>query len=582
MRPVLSIAACLLLTVLAQAEAGEARVIEVSRHFSGADRKNVDLLISLASDRVVWNRRTALAVYLAVHASDSDAPRILKTLASCAAKEGGMTDVAVVLAVNERAAAVLQILAKAPTGQRMAAEALATRAVMAHCARVASATAGQVQAKPAEGLPNPKLVPFKALPGAEGDAALIAALLPSKDRAIAERALIAAAYGGGADLIPAADAASAKGEVADACRLLLRARNGQPLDSALVASVAAARPKPQITEAQPGLSLGEIDVPVQCILLDAVIAAGDAAQVPVVERLLGHADIRIKVDACRAARRLAAPQLVKPLIAALSDKQWPVVVEACAALGEIGSPEAVEPLIAVLKKATGRIREDLVHALSSIAGAQEGRSTAEAWAAWWAERKAGFAPDPAATKAFRSTVRVQDVDLQAYAAFYDLPIRSDRFAFVLDNSGSMNENGKIDNLRSHAAEAVRMLPRFVRFTVMDFGGDIQRLGGYDDIGVDPAAALKRIASFPLTGATRSIDAIAAGMSLRDVDTLFFLSDGAPNGSQCDDWPRSCAMVALLNRHRPVALGMISFHAGAGSAQGMWRMAVENAGRFQGF
>ncbi|MBN8526398.1 MAG: HEAT repeat domain-containing protein [Planctomycetes bacterium] len=581
MRILPALASSLLAVGLSQA--GEARPIEVSREFSAADRKDVDAMAALAGrDRVTWNRRTALAWFFA-SVPEQDVQKVVKTVAACAAQEGGTADVAVALAVNERAGAILALLAKIPATQRLAAETLATRAVMAYCIRVANAGAAAVKARPADGLQNPKLSQPKGLPGAAGDAALVAALLPTKDRGVAERALIAAAYAGGADLIPAADAASAKGEVADACRLLLRARHQQALEPALVASIAAARPRPQIGEALPVLSLGELDVPAQCILLDAIIAAGDAAQVPVVERLLAHPDLRIRVDACRAARRLAAPALVGPLSAMLTDGQWPVLVEACAALGEIGSPDAVEPLIAALKKRSGRLREDLVHALASIAGAQEGRQSAEAWSAWWTGCKASFVPDPAATRAFRAAVRVQDVDLQGYAAFYDMPIRSDRFAFILDASGSMKADGKIDDLRSHATEAVRMLPQQVLFTVVDFGGHITRLGGYEDIGVDRAAALKRIASFELSmGGTRSIDAIAAGLSLRGIDTLYFLSDGDPNGLQCDDWDRSCAMAALLTRHRPVALGMISFHAGAGNAQGMWRMAVEHAGRFQGF
>lgn len=283
------------------------------------------------------------------------------------------------------------------------------------------------------------------------------------------------------------------------------------------------------------------------------------------------------MDACRVARTVRGPETLPALLAALPSCRWPVLVECAYTLGECGDPAAIPALIARLKKEKGRFREDVVHALSSIAAAQDGRFDAEAWDAWWKKAKDTFKADPEATRKFRTTTRVQKVYIPAFSQFYSLSIRSDRFSFILDTSGSMKENGKIDDLRSNAAQAIKDLSAPVGFNIIDFGGDVSMLFGYEGLGTDRKAAIDRIRAMPLSAfGTRTLDALQVGLALQ-VDTLYFLSDGAPNNSQTDDWNGICHALALATRYRPVAVHSICFHAGPAQARSMERMAIENAG-----
>jgi hypothetical protein len=347
-----------------------------------------------------------------------------------------------------------------------------------------------------------------------------------------------------------------------------------------VERIAAARPakgEVAVRDAYPTLAVGDVRVPAACVLLDALIQAADPAFSAVVATLIAHDDIRVQMDACRAARVLHGPQTVPALIAALPGCHWPVLVECAYSLGELAPTAAVTPLIDRLKKEKGRFREDLIHALSSIAGGQEGRHDAAAWEAWWKGAKDGFMPDLEATKRFRESTPVQRVFLPGFSHFYSINIRSDRFSFVLDTSGSMKENAKIDNLRLNAEQAIRGLTAPVAFNVIDFGGDVSMLFGYDGLGNDLKAAVERVRKMELTTyGTRTLDSLQTGLALK-LDTLYFLSDGAPNGGQTDDWNGIWHAVALATRHRPVAIHTICFHAGAAQAVAMGRLAYENAG-----
>lgn len=550
--------------------AGVPGVEQVSRFLDASDSKEPSAT-ALVKEREPATRRTLLAYYLNVESSDQQ-ERMVKTIAAYQQKDG-LPACAQVIALCDRGTAVVSLLSKVKQMRPLAAEVLATRAVMEAMARRRAAVAAQFPV-PA-GATKAKPIAFRALPKIDAD---LTSLLSDSD--CATTALIAAAYDGSPDLLTAATMSPAKGDVADACRLLLRARAGQPLDAALVERIANAKPTREqvaVRDVYPSLAFGDVHVPAQCVLLDALIRAADPTFSSVVATLIAHEDIRVQMDACRAARVLHGPQTAPALIAALPGCAWPVLVECAYSLGELTPTSAVTPLIERLKKEKGRFREDLIHALSSIAGGQEGRADAPAWETWWKGAKDGFMPNPEATKQFRTTTPVQKVFLPGFSHFYSINLRSDRFSFVLDTSGSMKENAKIDNLRLHAEQAIRGITAPVGFNVIDFGGDVSMLFGYGDLGTDLKAAVARVRKMELTThGTRTLDSVQTGLALK-LDTLYFLSDGAPHGGQTDDWNGIWHAVALATRHRPVAIHTICFHAGAAQAAAMARLAYENVG-----
>ncbi len=562
MHPSTRLASAALLLLAASAAPG---VEVVSRLFSAGDKKVAETGPALVKEKEPVTRRTLFAYYI-----DSESPdqreRLAKTILAYQQKDGTAA-CAQVIALSPKASGAVGVLLAIKQLRPLAAEVLATRAVMEEMARRRAVLAGSV----VDGA-KPKASAAKPLARIDAD---LAALLAEPDSAVA--ALIAAAYDGPADLLAAAEASPAKGELADACRQLLRARAGKPIDRATAERIVAAKAKDPVRDAQPQLAGADVRVPGACVLLDAFIQSADAAWAPLVAKLIANDDMRVQMDACRAARAVRGPETLPALIAALPGCRWPALVECAYTLGDYGDPSAVLPLIARLKKEKGRFREDVVHALSSIAGSQDGRFDAPAWEGWWNGVKDGFKADPEATRKFRAATRVQKVYIPAFSQFYSLSIRSDRFSFILDTSGSMKENGKIDDLRTNTEQAIRGLNAPVGFNIVDFGGDVNMLFGYEGLGNDRKAALDRVQTMPLSSfGTRTLDSLQTGLGLQ-VDTLYFLSDGAPNGSQTDDWNGIWHAIALASRHRPVAIHAISFHAGPAQARSMERMALENAG-----
>ena len=113
-----------------------------------------------------------------------------------------------------------------------------------------------------------------------------------------------------------------------------------------------------------------------------------------------------------------------------------MLIDVCDAIGMMPDKRMIKPLVTRLGRERGRFRQDVVYALSSIAGAQEGKTVRE-WVEWYKSHGENFEVDPEATKEFRSTRWVTKMSVPSYGFFYGLSIYSDRFCFVVDTSGSM-------------------------------------------------------------------------------------------------------------------------------------------------
>jgi Ca-activated chloride channel family protein len=106
--------------------------------------------------------------------------------------------------------------------------------------------------------------------------------------------------------------------------------------------------------------------------------------------------------------------------------------------------------------------------------------------------------------------------------------------FVLDTSGSMQEQGKIDQARRALRYCVQRLDAQDRFGVIDFSTDVRTFRD----GLSPAtdenknAALEYIKALRARGGTALEDALVTALKMRDVDPkrsfqVVFLTDGEP-------------------------------------------------------
>ena len=74
-----------------------------------------------------------------------------------------------------------------------------------------------------------------------------------------------------------------------------------------------------------------------------------------------------------------------------------------------------------------------------------------------------------------------------------------------------------------------------------------------------------------------MDAIERGVMLPSVDTIYFLSDGAPVRGQRKSWGLIQQLIRFNGRYRHVAMSTICFKAGKGNADSMAQVANENFG-----
>lgn len=87
-------------------------------------------------------------------------------------------------------------------------------------------------------------------------------------------------------------------------------------------------------------------------------------------RLLRHPDRGVRRRAALAAGRIAAPELVAPLVELMNDQELEVRRMAAFALGLAASPLAVDRLIAALRDADGQVRARSAEALGRIGDAR--------------------------------------------------------------------------------------------------------------------------------------------------------------------------------------------------------------------
>lgn len=423
----------------------------------------------------------------------------------------------------------------------------------------------------------------EALPD-NGPVVVPAALLKSAPVATASMAIRAAAY--------AKDAAAA--EIVDACttndpriagaRLLYAARMERPLPPGALDAAFAPPPKAPGLPALPGARGPKgpadnvpdaLDVPGLCPAVEALGLLGDPQHLPRICQAAAHEDPRVRLEAARALRRFGSDEAKAFMGRWLQACDWPVAVELAAALGEKPDPRSVPALIERLRKEHGRLRMDLVHALSSIAGGQVAQ-TADAWAGWWKTNGPSFAVDAEASAAYRARTPVQRIDLVALGFFYSLPIQSDRICYVVDSSMSM-KGDRIASLRRNLAESIDGLAKHVRYDIVDFGGDVVVLEA-DGLLEDRRKGVKRAEDMPLSLGTRAYDGMERAARIPALDTMLFLSDGAPVRGQFNSWPDILRVLSVMHRYAPLAIHSVNFDPNPANAAAMRKLAACRAGR----
>ena len=350
-------------------------------------------------------------------------------------------------------------------------------------------------------------------------------------------------------------------------------------------------------------ALREEDVRVRAEVLLALGDLGDETAFPNMQMFLKAPDARVREVAARALGTLGSGRAVPHLVAALSDAASLVVESAARSLGLLGSPNAVSPLIERLAVAAAaspepapkpappadprasdlRLVDTLEHALERLTGMTLGDDP-EMWRAWWKENK---------DKPPADTSRPNAPTTVSGPRYYGFGVRSSRVLFVLDVSRSMSWNDRLETARKELVQVLEHLPQRTRFGVQTFSDATD--AWTEKLVFATAENVRKAVRYverlqPVRG-TNTYEALRLAFKDEDVDTIFFLSDGAPTWGPVTEPDAILADVRELNRFRRVHIHTIALVKGEPPASAaasenpvamisfMKRLAEENDGKY---
>ena len=249
--------------------------------------------------------------------------------------------------------------------------------------------------------------------------------------------------------------------------------------------------------------------------------------------------------AIRAIGRMAdhKPELLKKLISLLEPRNDTSVRRAATeALGSIKSLESAPYLINLMKDKP--VAELAIDSIQRLTGQRFGNNPSE-WKKWLAANKDAkpvnqplgdyLEEKRKAEEAKRAEAKNNDS-----AEFYGVEIRGEKILFVLDHSGSMSAKteygNRLDQLKKEFSEMLDGLSYKISLGVLWFPSNAT----YPRLGIDEASDTfkerlkKHMQKIQPTGGTPIGEAMTLAfekiVEKREIDAIYLLSDGAPNGS----------------------------------------------------
>lgn len=162
------------------------------------------------------------------------------------------------------------------------------------------------------------------------------------------------------------------------------------------------------------------------------------------------------------------------------------------------------------------------------------------------------------------------------ASFFGVEAKGERFAYIVDVSGSMEVFGKIQSLRVELAASVGGMLETSRFAVLTFSTDSAPLGGrkgWTEANENGKRWAKRaIAALQPQGGTEPLPAFREVFELRPrPDAIYFMTDGEFSEEVVE-------AVALLNRNTKIPVHCICFVSRESETQ-MKKIATQSGGSF---
>ncbi len=308
------------------------------------------------------------------------------------------------------------------------------------------------------------------------------------------------------------------------------------------------------------------------------------------------------------------PELLALILPLLEDSEPAVRISVVQALRSIGGAEVMEPLIAALERGVGgRLNDDIGDALVWLTGVDWGVDPV-AWRTWWQQN--------------RETAKIQGIsreeferikageEQQSTGLYYGLRILSEYVTFIVDVSASMEEpynveeeteragdgkggttgvgekgklgkstrtvtRRKIDVAKRELIQCLRGLSDGTHFNIFKFSGDFHAWQPAL-VAIDTRIRNEAIAwveALGPGGTTNVFDTLESALKDQDVNTIYFLSDGAPTAGSIQDTPGILGKIGELNQARKVKIHTIGLHLDSEAEKLMQGLAEQNFGRY---
>lgn len=286
---------------------------------------------------------------------------------------------------------------------------------------------------------------------------------------------------------------------------------------------------------------------------------------------------------------------------------------------------AVDALIDRLAREEGLPLHEVGAALQDLTGAEGLEPDVQVWRGWWSSRRDAFqpqdkAPPPEAPKPRRR--RAGDAppaepapegapgaprgpltgdDRTSKVRFHGIPVRSTRLLFAQDMSGGMNNPLRRDDAASptklkfskdELVRVLRALPDDTHTNVVFFASEFWRhaerlvplgrarapLVGFVEGAVTPDF---RKAESRQKARSNLYDTLAFALVDPEIDTVFFLSEGAPNEGRWVERERFMRHLVRLNVYQRVQVHALQVTNDRAGAAFLRRLAEDTGGRFYG-
>ena len=306
------------------------------------------------------------------------------------------------------------------------------------------------------------------------------------------------------------------------------------------------------------------------------------------------------------------PEVVKVLLPMLKDPFVEVQVSAVLALRKIGGKEVVSALVKQVSKQEGRVLDDICDALIWLTGQDYGPSSVS-WTSWW-DREGEDAEIRGISREEYERIRAEASD-STTGTYYGLRVISRFVTFIVDISGSMEEPyevntrklpggrigragtgvdddaegggnkrekmAKIEVARRELLRVLDGIPDGTQFNIIAFESTFTpwRPALVEMNDLIRSDAMDYVRNLGPRGMTNVYDTLISALDDPEVNTIYFLSDGAPTMGKIVEPGGILAAVRARNAVRKVKIHTIGFHLDPKASILMRLLAEENHGTF---